>query len=372
MIVLVAIFAPVIAPYDPAQQNIFIAEPAVIGFLVRYAVTVATFSRVCSYGRTDLLSIGFLSVLIAMVVGSALGILAGYIGGVLDQIVMGIVDVMLSFPDASARPDGRRHAGPRVSKSHHRHRDYRERHRSHVLQGTDDRHERVICSRPAGSLVIRPCTSCGCIFPQHLSDIVVVASLWMARRSVPKLRWPLSVSGVLPPTADLGGMIREGFDNYPERMVAGLSSRRCHFLTVLALTFLVMRSAMRSIPKTRPGMNLISESPMHYSGQDRVPPHRLANRSCRSQPHTSFRTGDGWKNVVRNLSFDIAARRRLHRRRVRFRQERDLAFDHRDCWPWNRAGSKGGYAQWPRPAFAAGREMRRVRGNEISMIFQER
>ena len=39
-----------------------------------------------------------LAILIAMSIGATVGILAGYIGGPFDQLIMGLLDVMLSFP----------------------------------------------------------------------------------------------------------------------------------------------------------------------------------------------------------------------------------------------------------------------------------
>ena len=78
-IVIVAIFAPLIAPHDPLEQNIVVLSRLI-------------------YGARVSLVVGFLAILIAMVIGSTIGIVAGYVGGRFDQIVMGLLDVMLSFP----------------------------------------------------------------------------------------------------------------------------------------------------------------------------------------------------------------------------------------------------------------------------------
>src|SRR3546814_10848368 len=65
-----------------------------------YEVRISDWSSdVCSadLARVSRL-IGFVAVAVAMIIGSTIGILAGYIGGLFDQLVMGLVDVMLAFP----------------------------------------------------------------------------------------------------------------------------------------------------------------------------------------------------------------------------------------------------------------------------------
>ena len=98
-IIFAAIFAPLLSPYDPLKQHILdrLQAPSAEFWLGTDSYGRDVLSRLL-YGARISLSIGFLSVMVAMVVGSTIGILAGYIGGLFDQIVMGLVDVMLSFP----------------------------------------------------------------------------------------------------------------------------------------------------------------------------------------------------------------------------------------------------------------------------------
>lgn len=81
LIVLAAALAPMIAPYDPLKQNIIhrLSGPSAQFWLGTDSFGRDVLSRLL-YGARISLAIGFLSVMIAMVVGSALGILAGYIG----------------------------------------------------------------------------------------------------------------------------------------------------------------------------------------------------------------------------------------------------------------------------------------------------
>ncbi|HYF55799.1 MAG TPA: ABC transporter permease [Salinarimonas sp.] len=102
--VLVAILAPYIAPYNPNQQNL-LARLRAPGFVSR-GVTYALgsdelgrdlLSRLIHGARISLL-VAFASVLISGTVGVTLGMLAGYLRGTVETVVMRIVDVFLSIP----------------------------------------------------------------------------------------------------------------------------------------------------------------------------------------------------------------------------------------------------------------------------------
>ena len=96
--VFLAVFAPVIAPYDPtvrvgrALQPPSPKHPFGTDNLGRDVL-----SRVI-YGARIALTIAFLAVLIASVIGIPLGLISGYIGGAFDRIMTLIMDAMYSFP----------------------------------------------------------------------------------------------------------------------------------------------------------------------------------------------------------------------------------------------------------------------------------
>ena len=113
LLILTAIFAPVIAPYKPEQVLIGV-EPVrkrqapCIHFLGCPADQPQhlmgmdgnvrdQFSRVV-YGSRFSLIIGFTTVTFAILVGATLGGLAGFLGGWLDDVVMRLMDVLLAFP----------------------------------------------------------------------------------------------------------------------------------------------------------------------------------------------------------------------------------------------------------------------------------
>jgi peptide/nickel transport system permease protein len=94
-----AIFAPFIAPYPPNDPDLSAAlqGPSQAHLLGTDALGRDTLSRVIFGTRTSLI-IGFAVTGFASVVGILLGMLAGYYGGVVNAIIMRIVDAFMSFP----------------------------------------------------------------------------------------------------------------------------------------------------------------------------------------------------------------------------------------------------------------------------------
>jgi len=98
--VLAAVFAPVVAPYDPLEMDLLnpFAPPGSPGHLLgtdKYGRDIL--SRLIHGSRISLL-IGIVAVTIAAVLGSCLGLLAGYYGGWVDALVMRLVEVFYAFP----------------------------------------------------------------------------------------------------------------------------------------------------------------------------------------------------------------------------------------------------------------------------------
>jgi glutathione transport system permease protein len=100
LLVLVAIFAPFIVPYDP--ENFFDYDrinqgPSWVHWLGVDPLGRDIFSRIVAGARISLAT-GFFSVALGGIVGTALGLLAGYYEGWWDRIVMRISDVLFAFP----------------------------------------------------------------------------------------------------------------------------------------------------------------------------------------------------------------------------------------------------------------------------------
>ncbi len=99
LLVLVAVFAPLLAPYDPIKQDLpnALQSPGAEHWLGTDKYGRDVLSRLIWGARVDL-RIGFLAVLIPFVVGTVVGALAGYFGGWFDTVVMRVVDVFFAFP----------------------------------------------------------------------------------------------------------------------------------------------------------------------------------------------------------------------------------------------------------------------------------
>jgi peptide/nickel transport system permease protein len=102
-LVIVAIFAPLLAPYDPRAQNLsLLREGCCPGPSAGYPFGVDELgrdelSRVI-YGARFSLLIGVVSVSVGFVLGSLLGAISGFFGGVVDSIIMRITDIWLTIP----------------------------------------------------------------------------------------------------------------------------------------------------------------------------------------------------------------------------------------------------------------------------------
>lgn len=95
---LVAIFAPLISPYDPYHvTDTFSGPPSKEHWLGTDQVGRDVLSRLIYAARVSLL-VGVGSVAISTVIGVFLGLISGYYGGKTDMIIMRVVDVMMSFP----------------------------------------------------------------------------------------------------------------------------------------------------------------------------------------------------------------------------------------------------------------------------------
>ncbi len=102
LFVLVAVFAPLIAPYDPSEPVGEVTPTNIPGPSAEHWFGLDQlgrdeFSRVV-YGARQSLLVGVVSLILGMIGGLALGLLAGTFGGWVDSLIMRIVDIMLSIP----------------------------------------------------------------------------------------------------------------------------------------------------------------------------------------------------------------------------------------------------------------------------------
>jgi peptide/nickel transport system permease protein len=103
LIVLLAIFAPLIAPYSPTEQNLAALRggccpgPSIEHWFGLDELGRDELSRI-AYGARYSLLIGIVSVTVGFVLGSILGAIAGFVGGAVDSFIMRVVDIWLAIP----------------------------------------------------------------------------------------------------------------------------------------------------------------------------------------------------------------------------------------------------------------------------------
>lgn len=211
-LVLIAVFAPLVATHDPLAQSVInkYASPSREHLLGTDDYGRDVFSRII-YGTRVALEVGIYSVIIGAVIGITLGVTAAYFGGIIDSLLMRLVDIMLSFPDLitgllvmAVLGAGKGKLiiaigltiAPRFARIAY----------GPVL-GLKEK-EFVEAARAIGQSTPRILNKH--ILPNIAGEMIVLGSLWTA--SAIRLEASLSFIGlgVPPPTATWGQMIRDG------------------------------------------------------------------------------------------------------------------------------------------------------------------
>ncbi|HTK91469.1 MAG TPA: ABC transporter permease [Verrucomicrobiae bacterium] len=218
LLVLMAVTAPWLAPHDPTRQSLRarLVAPTLEAADGR-AHLMGTdhlgrdvLSRMIYGSRVSLL-VGFSAVLVGGVVGSVLGILAGFRGGWVDTMIMTVADAQLAFPFILLAIGIIAVLGPSfvtivVVISLAGWVGYARILRSQVL-GLRSR-EFVDAVHALGGSVLRIVWRH--VVPNILSSIVVVATLELGRAIVLEATLSFLGLGIQPPTPSWGGMVQEG------------------------------------------------------------------------------------------------------------------------------------------------------------------
>jgi peptide/nickel transport system permease protein len=99
ILVLVGIFAPLLVPHDPYLNDMSqsLQSPSSEHWLGTDNLGRDTFSRLL-YGARTALIVGFGTVAVASIAGMILGLMAGYLGGAFNTVIMRIMDALMGFP----------------------------------------------------------------------------------------------------------------------------------------------------------------------------------------------------------------------------------------------------------------------------------
>ena len=240
IVVAAAIFAPLIAPHDPLDQDVLdrLKPPSAEHLLGTDYYGRDTFSRLL-YGARVSLVIGVVSTLIAMATGTLIGMLAGWRGGRFDTVTMQIMDMLLAFPSlilgliivamlgpsieniiaaialTSVPPFARIARAPTIAVKG---RDFVEACRSLGFSDT-----RILAVH---------------ILPNIFPEILVMGSLWLANAIRTEASLAFIGLGLKPPTPTWGGMIREGFENILDSAWLAIAPGVAILVVVFALNLL--------------------------------------------------------------------------------------------------------------------------------------
>ncbi len=254
-VVLIAILAPLLAPHDPLEQDLmFRLKPPDETYLLGTDYYGRDILSRLLYGARISLVIGLVAVLGAMLVGSVIGMIAGYYRGKVDLVVMQVMDTLLAFPSlilgliivamlgpsipnlvfaialTAVPPFARIARAPTIAM--------KER-------------EFVEAARSLGFSDLRILGLH--ILPNILPEILVMGSLWLATAIRVEASLAFIGLGVRPPTATWGGMIREGFENILDSYWLALAPSMAILVVVFSLNLLGdgLRDAID--PKLRSG-----------------------------------------------------------------------------------------------------------------------
>src|SRR6476659_7064283 len=95
LIVLISIFAPLIAPYDPRTQVGPVYAPPSLHHPLGLDDGGSDMVSLLIYGGRISLIVGFAETMVAMLIGGGIGIISGYFGGRTDQVLMRTTDYFL-------------------------------------------------------------------------------------------------------------------------------------------------------------------------------------------------------------------------------------------------------------------------------------
>src|SRR5712691_6453810 len=239
VVVLCALAAPLIAPYDPNEQDYLALTdaPSLAHPLGTDDIGRDVLSRII-YGSRVSLEVGLIAVALAVGVGVSVGLLAGYVGGLADDVIMRIVDAVQAFPSLILALAITAALGPSIVNAMLAIGFVAAPGMARLARGqTLSIRERdfVAAARVCGASPISIMRQH--IWPNVTAPIVVQATLLLGTAIVTEAALSFLGVGVRPPTPSWGAMIRTGSQYLEVAPWIGMASGAAIFLTVLAFNF---------------------------------------------------------------------------------------------------------------------------------------
>ncbi|MDP9370554.1 MAG: ABC transporter permease [Chloroflexota bacterium] len=238
-VIIAALLAPVVAPYDPTAQNIpdLLQGPTAGHPLGTDELGRDTLSRVI-YGARVSLQVGIIAVGIAMVVGGSLGLISGSAGGVVDTIIMRVMDGLLAFPALVLALGITAMLGPSLTNAMIAIGitgipSFARLVRGQVLVIRDLEYVQAARSLGAthGRLMLRH------MLPNTMSPIIVEASIAVPAAILAEAGLSFLGLGIQPPTPSWGGMLNTARGYMQREPWLAIAPGAAIFVTVLAFNF---------------------------------------------------------------------------------------------------------------------------------------
>ncbi len=254
----IAVLAPLVAPYDPlAQEFARLAPPSAAHWFGTDVLGRDVLSRTL-YGSRISLPLSLILVLASMVIGSVVGAIAGYFGRVVDEVIMRIADLVFAFPTIILAMIVAASLGPSllnaviallvVSWP-----SYARVMRSLVLSARGQ--EYVVAGRLLGAGTVR---SLGRdILPNVAAPVLVLATLDFGNAILLLSGLSFLGLGAVPPTPEWGAMVSDGVQQFSSWWLAAFPGLAI-FTVVVAFNFVgdALRDALD--PRTAEAVSEVS------------------------------------------------------------------------------------------------------------------
>jgi peptide/nickel transport system permease protein len=236
VLIVVAIFAPLIAPYDPYQQNLrqALQKPSKDHLLGTDPFGRDTLSRII-YGTRPSLAVGLVSVGIGALLGMSIGLLGGYFGGIVDTLTMRAIDALMFIPPlmlalAIGAALGGGLGNVMISLGIALTPTYARLMRCEVL--TVKQAEYVTAGRAIGCRDIR--IMLVHVLPNTLPPLIVLITLNLGTAILTEAALSFLGLGIAPPGAAWGAMVNDGYRYLLSNPILSFAPGLCIMLVVLA------------------------------------------------------------------------------------------------------------------------------------------